>query len=412
MAKTIEVFRKCCLDLLKLTEIRENFNFDEFFSIRIKGEKYLYYQPEYRKKINELVDYFLKEVNQNATNYSKEYLLKSIDEFIFNLKFDKEPNKAMKIDEYFNSLTTLLKKDTTYIVTRQIVYLSLDSELSIGKVTFFPYSREKHEKIYRDVGVKTEDISNFMHKENDEYVGCIAKVEISAPDQYKALELSSSLIEESLDLIRFYFGNADFGLRGTLTSLQTYATMCNDTKNMCSTLRNNDIRDTVNLKVSWFESLRSNYGLTNIDNILKKDDLNRTDMEENLITSIKWFSEIYKHKYSPDNIIRLFISAETLLLGINEVKKQNLAEKLALINYTDERKRNDIYSFVKEKYEERSKLVHNGVSDYNKSDFIELSKELRLCIINIAKVIDKYRKFSDWENLIRKAKFSCKLEFQ
>lgn len=413
MVKTIVIFRKCCLELLELTEIRDTLNFEELFSTKMKDNKYLYYQqPDYRKKINELADYLLEKRKGTSTNYSREYLLKSIDDFLFNLKFDSIGNKSQKIDEFFNSSEKLFKENTTYIITRQIVNLFLDSEFSIGKVTFIPYSREKHASIYLDGGVQKEYLDRLLHQENDGSVGCIAKLEVSASDYEKALELSDFFVDESLDIIRFYFRDTNFGMRGALSPLQTYATICDKkTLNMCAPLRNKNIKLPINLKLNWIEDLKNNYGLANVDNILKKEALNRTDVEENLIISIKYFSEALKYRENSEKIIRLFTGLETLLLDVNEQKKYNLAERLSSINYSDESKKEDVYNSVVNLYEKRSKLVHNGVSDYKEKEFRLLLNESYLCIVNVAKRIEKYPKFSDWKNLFETAKSSGKFEY-
>ena len=84
-------------------------------------------------------------------------------------------------------------------------------------------------------------------------------------------------------------------------------------------------------------------------------------MEENLIISITFLSNILKHTNDPENISRLFTSIEALLIE-NEEKASNLAERLAVINYLDEGKRNDVYNLVIKMYKERNKLVHEGLT--------------------------------------------------
>lgn len=413
MVKKIDVFRKCCLELLRLTEVREDFNFEEIFSIKAKEDRYLYYQQsEYSKKINELADYLLNKVDKVTTNYSREYLLKSIDDFLFDLKFDADTNKAKMIDNFYNT-KKLFKENTNYIVTRQIVNLFLDSEFSIGNVTFIPYSREKHESIYRNEGVQKEDLPRYLHQKNDEHIGCIAKVEVPAGDYDKALELSDFLVDESLDIIRFYLKDTNLEMRGISRPIKIYATICDKkTRNMRSLLRNKDIKFPINLKLSKVEDLKNNYGLTNFDNILKKEILHRTDMEEKLIIATKYFSEVLKYRDNPEKIIRIFTGLEALLLDSGEEKKFNLAERLIYINHSDKNRRKEIYDSITDLYKKRSKLVHNGVPDYKEDEFISLSKEAHLCIINIARVIDKYQKFSDWKYLFETAKSSGKLEIQ
>jgi len=411
MAKDIEIFRKCCLDLLKLTEIRETINPEEFFSISIHEDRCLYYKPEYRTKINKLVDRLIEKREGFASNCSRDYLLQTINDFLFNLKFDKDPQKSIVIDRFFNS--QLFKENTIFDVTRQIVNLFPDSEFSIGKVTFTPYSREKYESIYRELGKNTDNMDRYLHYKNDESVGCIARVEVSAVDSEKALELSDYLVEESLNVIKVYLTNASFGLRGTLGCLQSFATIYDTkTENLSSPMKNKDLNVPFILKLNWIEYFKNNHGLTNIDNILKKE--NKTDMEENLIISITFLSKILKHTNDPENIARLFTSMEALLIE-NEEKACNLAKRLAVINYLDESKRNELYNLVIKMYKERNKLVHegltkNGLPNFNGNELSKLFMESRSCIINISKMIDKYEKLSDWktdwEKLIKEANFS------
>lgn len=411
MTKINIKFRDCCLELLDLLEIRDTIVPEEFFSTMIHENKFLFYKPGYKTKLSKLVDYILKNKNNCSDNYSKEYLFTAINGFLFDLKFDPDKQKANKINSFFKS-DKLFVENNPYIVTRQIVNLSLDSDLSIGKVTFIPYTREKHESIYTDAGYVFIDNSTslFLHFNGDDDVGCIAKIEVVTADIKKAIELSDFIVEESLNVIRFYLPNFNFGTRGSLERRQKFSTAYGFKKNeMWSPKENIGIYPPVKLESNYIQKLRDNYGLTNIDDILKKE--SREDMEERLIISINCFSEILKHRENPENIIKLFTAMEALLLN-NEEKKNNLAERMAFITHSDEKKRNNLYNLVKESYSKRSDLVHEGVSKYEDNKFNELLNESYTCIMTVAKMIKKYPKFSDWENLIKNAKFSCKLEFQ
>ena len=83
-----------------------------------------------------------------------------------------------------------------------------------------------------------------------------------------------------------------------------------------------------------------------------------------------------------------------------------------MINYSDKESRLSTYSFVVKLYNERSKLVHEGKTTFKELDFFRLLKELRSCIINIARHIDKYPTIESWDNLLKSVKFDGKLEFQ
>jgi hypothetical protein len=288
----------------------------------------------------------------------------------------------------------------------------LDSDLSIGKVTFIPYTREKHEAIYTTAGhvFKNESTSNYLHFDGDEAVGCIAKTEIIAADIKKALELSDFIVEESLNVIRFYLPNFNFGTRGSLKYSQKFATAYGySTSEIQGSIDNMGIYSPIKLESSHVQKLRNNPGLANIDDILQREE--REDMEKRLIVSINCFSEILKNRENPENIIKLFTAMEALLLN-NEEKKNNLAEKMALINHSDKSIRNDLYDLVKESYNIRNNLIHEGISKSEDINFSKLLNESYTCIMIVAKMIQKYPKYSQWENLLRNTKFSCKLEFQ
>lgn len=410
MSKTIKIFQKYCRDLLKLTEIRKRYSPEEVFSTIIRGDKYLHYEPGYRTKINELVDYLLKNRQGVSDLHNRSYLLRTISDFLFDLKFNDISDKTYLIDQFFNSPDGLFKEIDSFTVTRQIVNLNLESDFSLGNVKFIPYSIEAHKRIYTDAGVSNENLDYFMCPEKDEDVGCIAKVDVFAGDRNKAIELSDYLVEEALDILRLYLGCASFGNRGSLESPQMFATACNlKTKEMFSSRENKDIKFPISLNLSRLEDFQNNYGLTNIDNILKSE--NRSDMETNLIVSIRFLSKILKNINDPENISRIFISAEALLID-NEEKAQNLAQRLAVINYSSEKERNDLYNLVMDMYLERNKLIHegltnNGLPNYDGKEFSRLFSEMRNCISNVAKKIDKYEKLSDWIYLVKTENFEA-----
>jgi hypothetical protein len=58
MTKLNTKFRDCCLELLDLLEIRDTIVLEEFFSTMMHENKFLFYKPDYRIKLNELVGIF------------------------------------------------------------------------------------------------------------------------------------------------------------------------------------------------------------------------------------------------------------------------------------------------------------------------------------------------------------------
>lgn len=404
MTKDIEIFRNCCVDLLKLIEIRENIDPTEIFSIMIHKGRYFHYEPKYRTKLTKLVDHLLKNKQHISELYNRNYLFRTINEFILDLKISKEPNKTLKMDEFFNSSDGLFKEINPFIVTLQIVNLKLDSNFSIGDVEFIPYSREAHKNIYTNVGASSEHLDDTLYQINDDEVTCVAKVEVSAGDADKACDLADYSVEGSLDVLRVYLGNTDFGTRGSLKFTQMIASACNTkTKSMFLGLRNNYTKFRVNSNLSRIENFRNNHGLSNVDNILKSR--NKNELEANLIISIKFLSEILKDLHYPQNIVKLFTCVEALLIN-NEEKENNLARRLAVINYSAQEDRNRLYKLVRDMYRERNKLVHegltnNGLPHYDENKFFKLFVEVRSCVINIAKMMNQHNDLLYWIEFVQ-----------
>ena len=407
----IQEFRMSCQGLLSLMEIDK----DTSFGSRRQDEKKVGYKENFYYELSILIDILLDFKEEIKNNYSKKYLGELLEDFLFELKFEKDKNKIpAKIDEKFKNLNSELSTKTyTFLIPLLINKLKTE-KITIGNVTFVPFSQKNYESIFTDGGYKGKD-DFTLHPNKHSKIGAIAFSEISAGDEYKAVEKTSNLIEQSLNVIRLYEPYYNFGITGIYNepkSIQLHI-YNKDKNNLTNSYSWNASIVDLNISKKKIQDLEKNSGLNNINTILKKPVIERTDMENKLLLGINLFGEILKNRDSTENIIRIFIALETLLIGDkNEEKRINVAERLSYINHSDEKLRIKTFDLVERLYNARSKLVHAGKTDFKEIDFNTLFVELQFCIITIAKLINKYSEFKLWIDMIQSVKFKGKLEYQ
>lgn len=416
--KLKEIFRNKCIELLNKSEKRK-------LNIKTEGsmckeDKFLTRLSGFEKCLHTLVDELFSYKPEIEENYTHKYVKKIFLDFIFDLKHNKEKNKTKIIDSYFEKIKQDLTKTYDYLVPAFIENLHLTFDLEIGKVKFCSYSKDKYEQIFYENGYKKNKLDmpllSEVAEKNLMNVKCLGYCVVRAGEQEKAQEKANILIEEALSVIRFFDIYSSFGLKGDYRFPTLYTTNIynKNQKILHSSMGYKDFNTPCLFTKERYEELKSKAGLNNIDLILKKEEMQRTDLENKLIISIRWFSEMIKHKEkSNDNLIRLFTALETLLIqNKNEEKKKNLAERLAFITYSEKENRLFVYALVSKMYSIRSELVHEGKTKFKEIDFNVLRSLFQQCIFNIAIRINKYPTLKDWLKIIDNAKFSEKLEYQ
>ena len=347
-------------------------------------------------------------------NYSFNYIFDRLSKFLQDLKTNAKNDKAPLIDNFFKVFNSELSNNKfTFFIPQFIENFKIDSNTTIGKVKFIPYSEKNYKELFIKIGGK--GISFNLKKDVLKKIFCIAVSEASAGDFNKALEKSDKLIDLSLNVIRLFESYPNFGILGKYDRPRLHKVYYyNKSTNQFGYSGGwKHLTRSGRFTSQMFKTASNKYGLNNVDSILQKDSIHRTDMEKKLILSINWYGEILKNRNTIENIVRLFTAFETLLIfEINEEKKKNVSERLVMINYSDKESRLSTYSFVVKLYNARSKLVHEGKTTFKELDFFRLLKELHSCIINIARHIDKYPTIESWDNLLKSVKFDEKLEFQ
>ena len=420
MTKMIDKFNKACrklLDLMQegrliLPEEGSKTNFEN-------GEKTISYKNGYylelTKLINEFSDYNSDVFSYVLKNYSREYIERIINDFLFECFFNDEEDKKTLIDSFFHKLKDDLKETNEYLIPIFIENLPFsNTNVTIGKVKFIPYSIFNLRTIFEEAGYTGKLIEEPSYSDMNT-VKSVGIVSVCTGDITKAIEKAEDLVDQSLNVIRLLYLRSSFGIQGKYNHPLRY-------KIKSLNITQNTIHSYIGLSGDVFKSeinktqyeMMNEYRL-NIDNILKKPEIQRNKLENKLLLAINLFGEIQKNSDHQDNIIKIFSALETLLLDKNEPKIVNVAERISFISKSNKTARLCVYELVSRMYKKRNELVHEGKTVFKEIDYNTLLIELRQCILIIAKNIDDYPNFEDWINLInvaREARFDKKLSFQ
>lgn len=416
MVKKVEQFRVSCLKLLSL--IYDGKLDPEEDGYTIRNGRIFSYKHGYNLELHKLIDALFEFDSTILENNTKKYVEKKIDDFLFECFVDAIKNKTLKIDYFFKRLEKDLRHTEEYLVPLPIENLSVYSEITIGKIRFLPYSEENYFNLFKEVGytakngeslLKLNTSSPFMKK-----VGSIGVVTVSAGEVDKAIEKAEELINQALNIIRFFNIYYDFGIVGKYDYPYWYKVYTINISKKLLHYTSGFSGDTQECKFTkiHYDELWKDY-ISNIDAILKKPESKRETMENKLLLAFNWFGEIQKNKNHKENIIRIFSALETLLISNkNEEKGYNVAERIVFINYPDRESRLSASALIKKMYKYRNNLVHEGATNFKELDYNTLLMQLHHCMAIIAKHVDKYPKLEQWIEIINDAKLDKKLSFQ
>ena len=416
MTKMRDKFYTACRKLLNLMERGKlNLSHEGSRTDFENGEKKVNYKNGYHLELTNLIYELYDDDNSDVLkNYSHEYIEEIINDFLFRCYFDDEKDKRKLIDYFFSELKDDLKKTNEYLIPISIDNLLFNSSVTIGRVEFIPYSNFDLSTIFKEAGWTEEIIEDTSYFDREE-VKSVGLVSVRAGDITKAMEKAENLVDQSLNVIRLLSLSSNFGIQGKYNHPLRYnIKIFNITQEM--------IDDYAGLSGSVFKTeidkkIYEEMGIYthNIDKMLKKSENQRSELEKKLLIAINLFGEIQKNGNQPDNIIRIFSSFETLLVGRNEQIKFNLPERISFISESDKTGRLNVYKLVNDMYTKRNELVHEGETVVKEIDYDRIVHVLCKCILIIAKNIDEYPNLNNWITLIddaREARFNEKLSFQ
>ncbi|WP_339383180.1 hypothetical protein [Phormidium tenue] len=146
---------------------------------------------------------------------------------------------------------------------------------------------------------------------------------------------------------------------------------------------------------------KDNIGFSHINNLLKKNNLNK--FEQALITAIQWIGRAVIANRREDAFLFYAIALESIVLVDNEKAELSyrLRIRIAHLITSNPKNRKEVVNAVRELYNLRSKLVHDGkyeITDLelNSMKFISIRCIQRLCIDPRFQNITSPEDFSDW----------------
>jgi len=115
------------------------------------------------------------------------------------------------------------------------------------------------------------------------------------------------------------------------------------------------------LDPTLLKNLRDNRYLDQFGEILLKDKSSRTELENRIITALRWIGSGINEEVDCDKFLKFAIALECLLLSREEEGKgSSIAERCAFILSDNPQDRANIDKEVKKLYGKRSDIAHEG----------------------------------------------------
>lgn len=370
--------------------------------------------------LNELLDELRKD-EDIAQKFSNKYLEELIKNFIIELLPVKPRNISVEIDKnFFQLLNKLLQPETDWLVIVPISNLQINKKsFNVGSVRFSKFSKTMERKILTKINPNNKSffqksvIVNFTNY-------TVASVHVSAVDDTRAKELALIMINNSIDILRFYRLNPNFrynkliinnvGIAGRLYK-GTEIVLC-----LCSPP--NFIQISPFFEKTGFlipyeinnknKKIFFKNGFKTLHCILKKKESNRTDFENRLLSGIHFCSLSTTDESISNSFVNSIISLEAILIRGMEQKSGNIGERVALLVGKDLRSKKWFLKEMIRLYRIRSNIVHSGNVDVTTSDLRLLQIINYILIVELIKLFRKrnFNSISDLINWFTCQKFS------
>lgn len=340
-----------------------------------------------------------KEVDQYDDKFSDYYVKKLIDDSIINLIDKKEEEIILYAEIEAKKIIDKLQSPLigmNFMIP--IINLKMNiNNLQIGKVAFHMFKEpiiddnEPQKKFSRFL--KEEILPIFKNK-------IIAEVNVKAIDDRKGNSTGKQLVYEALDVIRFfaivgvvpqsYWSMNYFDIQGKIHQgyLVTLLEIIDKNKIICPERLTTGYLYSFDITSKFLEHMNK-YGLNILNEILCKHISKRTDFENSIISAIRFAGSSYMYAEESESFIKCMIGLESLLLDERESKSENLAERVALIIADNLSDRNNVYDIMRELYNIRNKIVHEGYIEVSRNDVIQLQAFTFLCITNMLNICKK-----------------------
>lgn len=310
---------------------------------------------------------------QNDPIYAKNISAGKISEEYKSFVVDSLPEDSISDAEIQSNIDRLLKKLRNsigkYKVIMPIERLELLdlSEVRLGNVRLTPFSTLEAE---------FGPILDLVQKEDMTKIWA----EVSIEEEWgKAIQRGEYEIEKIINLLRIYIPklfnetyNKKIGLYEYHMKTRNIYTIDTNGKGGKSG-RNLGPFGMYKLSRERFECLTTNYCLSDISEILSKDNPSRSELERSIIMAVRWLGLGIDEEIISEKFLKYAIALECLLIKKDENDKTDpLAKRTAFILGKTIDECTEIEKKIKALYGIRSIIVHQGIEE-EKEDLIKKS---------------------------------------
>ena len=385
----------------------------EYPTKAIKREDYTHFQA--------IID-VLFEDETIAGNYTKKELAEELQELLADIserpQFDKD-EAEQEAHDLVKRLREGAKNLDSWRILLPILNLKIEKPpVKVGNVKLLEFEGqvykewlEKEEKIWNDNPYYSQETAEanfeFFKKQYDSILQGKTCAEIEIKRRFKrAKEKGVQGIKEALSVIKLYWGKNDDKRRSYFGLPGDFVLSTDDSSNSLVIGRKEKKNKKEFYKAGALQKFEltedrlshmKEYYFDKFNDILTKD--NPTELEEKVLACIYWFGqgvdtalpkkdqekacsgvdlEFFKLQ---ERFLKMVVALEALLIIGRERKKENIAKRGAyLLDKGDDRI--DIYRKIKDFYNIRSRIVHEGLAKITFNEVYQLLYGVRSIIFN------------------------------
>lgn len=152
--------------------------------------------------------------------------------------------------------------------------------------------------------------------------------------------------------------------------------------------------------------LRDNCNLDQFGEILSKDKSSRTELENRIVTAIRWIGSGINEDVDCDRFLKYAIALECLLLMREEDGKGSpIAERCAFLLSNDPQDRTNIDKVVKKLYGKRSDIAHEGETEIEKDQLASMQRIVLSCLFAICSKSFEWKSMQDLVNWTKRKRY-------
>jgi len=391
-----------------------------YFEHQGLGGLHLNYEEflQYRKCLRDLVESSVKADDLSLRTVERgfqEALLKALNPDNCSISDDSRINEILE-----NLKQKLTAKRTPYRCFIPVCGIKEKGlPFSIGQVEFavfddslvdrFKEIVEKH-KIQRDFKWEElkEDIDRSFYKKT------CSLVVVEAKDYEAAQVIAITKLRRVLDILNFFSTLVLFNLNawtylpGDLEPYLFETIILNENDGASYNIGSKSIGPLQELEISQIIELdkNDNIGFDYIIKLLNKNNLNK--FEQALITAIQWAGRAVISSRREEAFLLYAIALESIILVDNPKTELSYRLRIRIAHLITEKpeNRSEVVNIVKDLYDLRSKLVHDGKYEITDLDIDSMRSICikcikRLCVDPLFQEMTSPKNFSDWlENQI------------